>query len=106
MIRGSFFGLPFCFARFAGVVENDREVAREVDRRDDIVRGALEVRERDRKDWRSGVRSRDIGVCEGAIALAVVGEGLGENVVDGWSLKPWSKFLEAHRDHVLSTERC
>jgi hypothetical protein len=63
VIRGSFFGAPFCFAKFVGEVENDLEDGRE------MVREALCITERERKDWWRGVRSRDIGVCELAIAL-------------------------------------
>ena len=61
VIRGSFFGPPFCFARFAGVVEKDLDIGSEV------VREALAVKERDRKDCRRGERSRDTGVCMVAI---------------------------------------
>jgi hypothetical protein len=49
VIRGSFFGLPLCFARFAGVVQKARVFdTREVEELES--RDELEVRERDRKD--------------------------------------------------------
>ena len=76
VIRGSFFGLPFCLARFAGVVENDL-VLWIVEGREDVVEEALGIREKDRKDWIRGVRSRDIGVCEDAIVLANYGREAG-----------------------------
>lgn len=50
-----------------------------------VVRAALEMRERDRKDWRSGVRSLDMVVWACAIALAFVGEEVGNTEVDRWS---------------------
>lgn len=66
-------GLPFCFARFTSVVLNDR-----VDSESAIFRrllGALGAIEKDRKDWRRGVRSRDVVVCVDAICAGCRGRG-------------------------------
>jgi hypothetical protein len=60
--------LPFCFARFDGVLEN----ALLSERMGEMVLLTGVARERERKDWRRGVRSRDVLVCETAILVGLV----------------------------------
>ena len=67
--------MPFCFARYADVVENARVECEDVVLKvlEDLVRELLAERERERKDWRRGVRSLDVLVWGAAIVLAFLG---------------------------------